>query len=525
MGPGSGIEFYEPPGCYRQANMTFEMVSSADGDDVGCNAAPPPVDPPPTVWDSLNQDALHAAAGAKAEAEPPGEQPPSFKSLLKAQTKAKAQRSAPAQQSAPSVIETKKKGASPVADPPVAVVVEPLGSKLPPLDLLALESAKLTRGRPPAADAGDLVAESTDACKSAPPVAKPQEAEVAETRALPAAAPVASIAAESFAAARPSIGSKPRKEVPMEVLIQDQLGPQSKRGGSPQQQLDVLDHNPHAKACFEEFARREVELCGEWAVFYHSYSFPALLYEMHSAIHATVFASAMDAVPPLPRLMLQAFRETPDAKALLQRFDQQFTADQKDHHPEYRAVGISAMCSLVALGPEASTPVVFIGGYSHADDPVDYRGVLVLLLTSLVTRHHCPKKTKASLKKLSNDINRLTDNIIGIAERHGLDAYASHPWGVLDKERHPFSKWIDGDSNANWGQARIVAHPEIFTRPDMVRLHAASADPSFHRERATFQRELVALLRNELLNSESLMSCAAEAICDGSPPASWHSAR
>eukprot|EP00971_Amphidinium_carterae_P270881 5375549-Amphidinium_carterae.1 len=34
----------------------------------------------------------------------------------------------------------------------------------------------------------------------------------------------------------------------------------------------------------------------------------------------------------------------------------------KDHDPSYRAVALSAMCSLVALGPEASTPVVFVAG-------------------------------------------------------------------------------------------------------------------------------------------------------------------
>lgn len=40
-----------------------------------------------------------------------------------------------------------------------------------------------------------------------------------------------------------------------------------------------LDGNPHARSCFEEFEQHELKYCGEWAVFYHSYSFAALIYE------------------------------------------------------------------------------------------------------------------------------------------------------------------------------------------------------------------------------------------------------
>eukprot|EP00929_Paragymnodinium_shiwhaense_P041607 TRINITY_DN21601_c0_g1_i11.p1 TRINITY_DN21601_c0_g1~~TRINITY_DN21601_c0_g1_i11.p1 ORF type:complete len:487 (+),score=122.92 TRINITY_DN21601_c0_g1_i11:81-1541(+) len=99
---------------------------------------------------------------------------------------------------------------------------------------------------------------------------------------------------------------------------QQQLGAQSKRGGALQTQLDVLSCRPHAKLCFGQFARREEELSSDWAVFYHSYSYSALLYELNAAIAAALFKFPSDQAT-LPRLLVHDFAALPDADTLMRR--------------------------------------------------------------------------------------------------------------------------------------------------------------------------------------------------------------
>jgi len=164
-----------------------------------------------------------------------------------------------------------------------------------------------------------------------------------------------------------------------EVQEQIRLGPQSLRGDASQHQLSVLETNPHAKECFARFAVREQELCGEWAVFYHSYSFAALIYELHAAV-AAVFFKFRSQESTLPRILSSDFINTPDAAALLNRFEEKWASGVRDHHPEYRAVAISGISSLVTLGPEVSTPVIFVAGYSCED--MSFAGVLEKSLAS-----------------------------------------------------------------------------------------------------------------------------------------------
>lgn len=312
------------------------------------------------------------------------------------------------------------------------------------------------------------------------------------------------------------------------------LGPQSKRGDASQHQLSVLESNSHALECFAEFWKHEEDLCEDWAVFYHSYSFAALLYEVHAAVGAMLFGFASE-LGTLPRILAGDFKDTPDAQTLMQKFSEQFANNEQDHHPDYRKVAISAMCSLVALGPEASTPVVFVhAGYSQRD--VSFVGVLEKLLTSCSV----PRRS----------VKKLTGEIVALAERHGLDVsqfggrpcasgkaghmlqifvrrrlvdeivYSARPWGALDEERHPISQWLDGDTNVNYGQARLVVRPELFMDPDAVRLHLASADPDFHKGRRRFQEELTALLRS-VFDSPSMRRSAAASICGGTLPPGW----
>lgn len=326
-----------------------------------------------------------------------------------------------------------------------------------------------------------------------------------------------------------------RHSARMHVDTQTQLqyGPQSKRGQAVQYQLSVLSNNEHAKICFEEFALNEEKYCGEWAVFYHSYSYSALLYELQAAVGAVLFRFRSQ-YAPLPRILVREFEDTPDAPSLIRKFNTKFYKDQKDHHPEYRAVGLSVMCSLVALGPEASPPVAFNSGYSQRD--LKFRSVLEDFLKS------------CEVDKLR--IKRLADEIIELSQRHGLDVsqfggqpcksgkaghllqifmrrdildqytYAAQPWGAEDKERMPISQWLNADSNTVYGQARIVAHPTVFMQANSVRMFVASADPTFHENRSNYQEELTALMKS-VVGDPGTRERAATSIYGGALPDWW----
>mmetsp|Transcript_126102 Transcript_126102/g.199976 ORF Transcript_126102/g.199976 Transcript_126102/m.199976 type:complete len:785 (-) Transcript_126102:127-2481(-) len=307
-------------------------------------------------------------------------------------------------------------------------------------------------------------------------------------------------------------------------------GPQSKRGNASQHQLAVLENNAHAQACFSQLALREEELCSEWAVFYHSYSFAALIYELHAAVADVLFRFNSQQAT-LPRLLVHDFAETPDACSLVEKFNTQFAAHERDHHPDFRAVAISAMCSYVALGPEASPPVIFVMGYSQQD--LEFRGVL--------------EKSLSSCFVPQRKIAKLAQDIIELSEEHGLDVsqfggkacgsgmaghllqifvrrnlvdqlvFAAHPYGVIDEERQPISHWINSNAAMNFGQARLVAHPKFFMNPDCVRMHVVSADPHFHQRRSSYQRKLSALLE-AVYDEPALRVAAARGIYGGTPP-------
>eukprot|EP00747_Dinoflagellata_sp_TGD_P102424 gnl/TRDRNA2_/TRDRNA2_168662_c0_seq1.p1 gnl/TRDRNA2_/TRDRNA2_168662_c0~~gnl/TRDRNA2_/TRDRNA2_168662_c0_seq1.p1 ORF type:complete len:519 (-),score=90.80 gnl/TRDRNA2_/TRDRNA2_168662_c0_seq1:223-1743(-) len=314
---------------------------------------------------------------------------------------------------------------------------------------------------------------------------------------------------------------------------QKRFGAQSDRGGPSQHPLQALKDNTHAVQCFEYFKRNEEKMCEQWAVFYHSYSFAALIYEVHAAVGA-VLLRFRSRYASLPRLIMHEFKATPDAETLIAKFNAEWAKGVRDHHPDFRKVGLSVMCSLVATGPEASPPGVFVAGYSCRD--VSFRGVLENVLQSCFV----PK----------DKVKCLADDIIALSEKHGLDvsqfggkraasglaghllqifikrhkvdelAYAALPFGPVDESRMPLSKWLDSDASKQYGQARVVCHPKFFMRSNTVHMHVTSADPTFHKNRATFQEELTNLL-DVILAEPSLRKAAATGIYGGQLPSWW----
>merc|ERR1719231_316883 len=106
--------------------------------------------------------------------------------------------------------------------------------------------------------------------------------------------------------ARSTSASSSMSSLSPEVLQQQEWGPQSKRGGASQHPLGLLKDNPHAQECFAMFQKNEERLCGEWAVFYHSYSFAALIYEVHAAVGAVLFRFRSQ-FATLPRIIVHEF--------------------------------------------------------------------------------------------------------------------------------------------------------------------------------------------------------------------------
>eukprot|EP00440_Ansanella_granifera_P023763 gb/GFBE01025808.1/.p1 GENE.gb/GFBE01025808.1/~~gb/GFBE01025808.1/.p1 ORF type:complete len:497 (+),score=116.03 gb/GFBE01025808.1/:1-1491(+) len=324
-------------------------------------------------------------------------------------------------------------------------------------------------------------------------------------------------------------------DVSEEVALQKSYGPQSKRGGASMHPFRVLEGNEHAKKCFANFEANEARLCGEWAVFYHSYSFAALIYEVHAAVGSVLFRFRSQ-YATLPRILVHEFNETPDAPSLVKRFNSEFATNKRDHHPDFRRVGLSVMCSLASTGPEACVAMVFIAGYSCKD--LSFRGVLENLLESCYV-------PKAKVKKLA-------DEIIAMSEKHGLDVsqfggkacqsgkaghlmqlfikrhlvdklvYAAKPYGPVDEERMPISNWMNSNNSFQVGQARVVAHPKYFMQANSVRMFVASADPTFHRNRQAFQNELIQKLAL-ILGEPSLRERAATGIYGGTLPSWWTS--
>lgn len=313
------------------------------------------------------------------------------------------------------------------------------------------------------------------------------------------------------------------------VAEQEAKGAQSRR--NQKYDLGMAGKDPHGKLCFDRMLSREKQLAGEWAVFYHSYSFAALLYEVQAAVAAVLFRFKSE-FATLPRLRKAPFNEIPDAAALQDIFPK---FKDRDHNPKFRAVGISGTSSLLANDSEAPPSRIFLHGYSCAD--LSFVGALEDLLVACGV----PDKMKQSLGK----------QIIDLSAKYGLDVsqfkgpacksgraghmlqifikrplvnkyvYAALPFGVTDKKRPDLEKYLRGDGPIQ-GQVRIVTNPSTFMRGNAVRMYVFSADPTFHDNRPAFQAELTALLE-PIIGTPGVRVKAAEGIYDGKLPA-WFNA-
>jgi len=312
------------------------------------------------------------------------------------------------------------------------------------------------------------------------------------------------------------------------VATQKKIGAQSLRKQA-QDYGPMVSKDKHGTKCFDEMLQNEKELCGEWIVFYHSYSCAGILYEVQAAVASVLFRFKAE-FAGLPRILGHGFKHIPDAKRMLEEFPK--WKDQ-DHNQAFKSVGLCATSSLLAHDSEAPAKNVFLSGYSVGS----LKGVLEKLLGS------------CSVPKAK--INDLAKKIIELANKHGLDTcgipggkkcksgrsghmlqlflrrelcdkyvYPAFPFGVPDKARDlPLSNYLEKDE-AIQGQVRITLNPDIFLRANLSRLFSFSADPTYSSNRTVFIKELVGLLE-PILGDKDTRVKAATGIFGGKPPEWW----
>ncbi|CAE6960143.1 trip12 [Symbiodinium natans] len=316
---------------------------------------------------------------------------------------------------------------------------------------------------------------------------------------------------------------------PAAIAAQKKIGAQSLR----KQKKDygpIVSKDEHGRKCFDEMLQNEKEFCGEWVVFYHSYSSAALLYEVQASVASVLFRFKAE-FASLPRLLCAPFHHIPTAKRMLEEFPK--WKDQ-DHNQAFRLVGLCGTSSLLAHDSEAPAKSVFLAGYSVGP----LKGVLEKLLTSCGVP--------------SGKIKKLAADIIALAVKSGLDCsgipggkkcksgrsghmlqiflrrelcdeyvYPSFPFGVPDKKRMKptLGKYLTEDVKIE-GQVRITLNPDVFLRATTARMFTFSADPTFHKNRPDFQEELKSLLE-PILGTEAVRKKAASGIFGGDPPDWW----
>jgi hypothetical protein len=294
----------------------------------------------------------------------------------------------------------------------------------------------------------------------------------------------------------------------------------------------ALGDDAVSAACFAQMLAREQVHFADYAVLYHSYSLAAPLYEVQSVLARALFDLPAH-FAPLPRLLARPYDARPSLDLLMADF--RGMAGQ-DHSPEFRAVAISASCSLLGTGSEAPPPAVFRAGYSCSD--LSFRAALEGVL------RECGLDPAA--------VARVADDVAATAHRHGLPgeyggggraggagyganpqgasppgqllqifvrrnlidslAYRALPMGVPAGDHAPLSVHLLGEvsdgtnlqaaavfqsgrgrtavpiggiAEHSWttpcgGQARLFAHPAVLTDPQKCCLYNYRAAPAWN---------------------------------------------
>jgi hypothetical protein len=208
---------------------------------------------------------------------------------------------------------------------------------------------------------------------------------------------------------------------------------------------------------------------------------------VHSVVARKVFGLPAD-FAPLPRLSMAHASACTSLPALRME-------GGNDHSVAFRALGLSASCSVFASGSEAPPLSCFQAGYSCTD--LSFRQLLIdfLMLCASSTRHqaegvadavvsagqrhaistHCFSAASGNVAYAERQLTGYMLQIFvhrSIVEQH---VYPSEPMG------RPIAKgildYVSGGKKRADGQARILFHPRTFIDPSMTRLFHYCARP------------------------------------------------
>jgi len=276
----------------------------------------------------------------------------------------------------------------------------------------------------------------------------------------------------------------------------------------------------HARHCFEQMMKNEKRMCGEWAVFYHSYNSAAVLYELQAAV-ASVLFRFKSSYATLPRLLRGNFPSIPDALTLEKMWP---TWPDKDHSPIFKSVAICATTSLLRPDPEATPTEWFLKGYAASvPDTALIEGLVQSCGVEPGLAHILATKIQATFVEFNVGAGGRTGHILQIfMKRHLVDkyVYAALPYGVPDPSRAPLGEHLNGPGPIV-GQVRMVVHPSAFLRATRTRVYCYSADPAYHKRRAELQETLTDILE-PALGSDQARARAARGIFGAELPA-WYS--
>lgn len=272
---------------------------------------------------------------------------------------------------------------------------------------------------------------------------------------------------------------------------------------------------------------RERSLAGDWAVFYHSYNSPALVYEVQAAV-AKVLFRFNSAYGSLPRLLKKPFESLPDAPAVLKAFPS--FGRLRDGSERFKRVGICCTTSLVSIDDEATPTECFLEGYAASEVGIEVVEKLLSDCGAGLSGKHCVSKLAQAVMKLAFEYrlpqatgaSETPGHLLQIFIRRSLVekwTYASYPYGVPDELRKKFADHL-ASKGPIAGQARMVCNPSAFMRGGSVRLYTGSADEAFHQIRPAFQEKLEQLL-NPILGTSEVRERAAKGIYGGKLPAWW----
>eukprot|EP01062_Namystynia_karyoxenos_P014827 TRINITY_DN1535_c0_g1_i1.p1 TRINITY_DN1535_c0_g1~~TRINITY_DN1535_c0_g1_i1.p1 ORF type:complete len:643 (+),score=206.51 TRINITY_DN1535_c0_g1_i1:99-2027(+) len=312
--------------------------------------------------------------------------------------------------------------------------------------------------------------------------------------------------------------------------VQMKLGPQSRRGDQKAGYGVAVTKDPHARKCFDQFLETERKFAGTHVVFYHSYSDAALLYEVQAALGRVLFRFKSD-YGALPRLLRRPFGKIPTAGRMLEEFPK--WGAERDHHQDFRMVGLCGVESLLAGDNEMTPGQFFLQGYSVMKGA--YKGLLGKLFADCGVPKGEIKDIVARTLALAREYNLDTQPFGGETIKSGRTGhmlqilvrrelcdeyvYPSEPYGVPDESRMPLEAHLRKDVKAQ-GQVRITCNPDYFLRATCVRMFTASADKKFHEGREEFQKKLVEALQC-ILGDKEVRRKAAQGVWGDELPDWW----